>query len=173
MSMMTCPECKKEISSEAESCPGCGYKVSKKKSGFAAGCGAVIGILFILFVAGRIATVSQSRTINSASPNVPVLELQSWNWSVDSGYAKASGAVKNISGESLKNVEVVVTFKTKDGTAITSADALISFNPILPNQVSPFEALTTANPAMKSASIDFKELMGGTLEWRVREKKKK
>ena len=30
MSLITCPECKKEISSSADSCPSCGYPIQGK-----------------------------------------------------------------------------------------------------------------------------------------------
>ena len=57
------------------------------------------------------------------------------------------------------------------GGFITSDDALIDYNPILPGQTSPFKAMATENPAMRKASIDFKELMGGSIEWRDRDRK--
>jgi hypothetical protein len=80
--------------------------------------------------------------------------------------------VRNISGESLRNVEAVVTFYDKSGGFITSDDAIIEYNPILPGQVSPFKTITTWNPAMHTASIEFKSLMGGTIPHRSSDKRK-
>ena len=40
---------------------------------------------------------------------------------------------------------------------------MIEYNPVLANQTSPFKVMTSDNPAIKKASIDFKELMGGTI----------
>lgn len=93
------------------------------------------------------------------------LELQSWSWHSEYGYAIAEGQVKNISDESLKNVEVVITWYTEDYTFITSDSALIEYNPILPGQTSPFKVYATYNPAMFKAGIDFKFFMGGTISW--------
>jgi len=92
------------------------------------------------------------------------LELQSWHWREESSYAIAEGTVKNISSEPLKNVTAVVSFEDKEGNHITSGDAIIEFNPILPGQTSPFHAMATWNPAMRKAHIQFKELMGGTID---------
>ena len=95
------------------------------------------------------------------------LFLLDWNWG-DSGsdvFVKVNGRVKNISSENLRNVTAVVTFFTDEGKFITSEEALISFNPVLPDQTSPFELIVQRNPLMKSASIDFKFLLGGTISW--------
>lgn len=56
-----------------------------------------------------------------------------------------------------------MTFHTADGKLVTSATSLIDYNPILPNQTSPFKVIATYNPAMKSASIVFKYLGGPTI----------
>lgn len=32
MALINCPECKKEISNKAESCPSCGFPINKKKT---------------------------------------------------------------------------------------------------------------------------------------------
>ena len=43
---------------------------------------------------------------------------------------------------------------------------LIEYNPILSGQTSPFEVMARHNPAMHNARLEFKTLMGGTIEWR-------
>jgi uncharacterized protein YgiM (DUF1202 family) len=91
------------------------------------------------------------------------LRLESWSWSHGHGYATAEGQVTNVSERSLKNVTAVVTFKARDGTFITSDDALIDYNPLLPGQTSPWKVLTPYNPAMKKAYVEFKTLFGGTI----------
>lgn len=53
MSLIKCPECEKDISDKAKSCPNCGYKVKKPidKKIIAIGCTvAVVIILFIFFL---------------------------------------------------------------------------------------------------------------------------
>ena len=91
------------------------------------------------------------------------LELLDWNWSESYGYVEARGQIKNISGESLRNVQAIVSFYDGNGGFITSSSALTQFNPILPGQTSPFSVPETHNPAMKKANIQFSYLMGGKI----------
>lgn len=91
------------------------------------------------------------------------LEVLSWKWSHSSGYAIAEGQVRNISGSRMENVMAEVTWRAADGTFITSEDALISLNPILPGQTSSFRVMGRWNPAMQSGNLQFKYLMGGAI----------
>jgi hypothetical protein len=101
------------------------------------------------------------------------LELVKFSWHTEYGHAILEGQVRNISAHSLRNVEAVATFYTKDGEFITSADALIDYNPILPGQASPFKVYATENPAMNKANVEFKELISGTIAFRRAERGKK
>jgi len=130
---------------------------------------SVVTVLVVLAV-GSTDSGSQTgggrRTPSAAPSSEPLLELQSWHWSMQHGFAIAEGTVKNISKQKLENVEVVVMFKDRDDHLITTGEALIAYNPILPGQTSPFKAMATANPAMAKSSIDFKRLMGGSIRWK-------
>jgi hypothetical protein len=95
----------------------------------------------------------------------PKLLLLSSGWRKEAGYAIVEGEVKNISDKPLQNIEIVVGFFTDDDRLISSADSLIEFNPILSGQKSPFRTSVPYNPAMAGVKIDFKELMGGTINW--------
>lgn len=185
MALITCPDCGKEFSDAAPACPHCGrprtvplLKRQYSLSGcLGVGCLGLIVISVIGSLAGKgISDSSTSARVFStpAAPayQAPQLELQSWNWHTEYGYAIAEGRVKNISGESLKNVQAVVTFSRKNGDFITTDDALIDLNPILPGQTSSFKVMATENPAMGSANVDFKELMGGSVSWRAKTKKR-
>lgn len=78
---------------------------------------------------------SEQASGNSSAPVVH-LRLGKWSWhKSSSSHVRAEGEVTNISGESLKNVEAIVTFRTKSGDFITSDSALIDYNPVLPNQL--------------------------------------
>jgi hypothetical protein len=141
-----------------------------RRSQFGFGC---LGLLSLLFLISQFAPSSKQATARQpvAVPAAPIysepkLELGSWSWSSGYGYATAEGLVTNISGESLKNVQAVVSFHTKSGEFVSSGDALIDYNPILPGQTSPFKVMARHNPEMHHAEIDFKALMGGTIEWR-------
>lgn len=91
------------------------------------------------------------------------LELLSWRWSEEYGYATAEGQVKNISKGKMENVEALVTWYDKNGDMITSNSALIEYNPILPGQTSPFKVIQSHNPAMKRATIEFKFIFGNAI----------
>lgn len=52
MSLVKCPECKREVSSKAEKCPQCGAPLKMKKTG---GCALLsiifLGVIFVVYVA--------------------------------------------------------------------------------------------------------------------------
>lgn len=95
----------------------------------------------------------------------PQLELLNYSGTVgEYGYATVEGQVKNISGQRMENVMAVVTWFTDDDSFVTSDEALIAYNPVMPGQTSPFEVLTQANPMMKKFSVTFKEIFGDTIK---------
>jgi hypothetical protein len=103
---------------------------------------------------------------------VPELELVSYSWHIEYGYAILEGQVRNVSLQPLKNVTAVGSFYDANNGFITSSDALIAYNPVLPGQTSPFKVMASQNPAMKKAGVAFKHLMGGSIPFRDLENKK-
>jgi hypothetical protein len=91
------------------------------------------------------------------------VELVKWSWLRRGEFFEITGQVKNISNKSLTNVMVVATMYDKNETFITSGEALISYNPLLVGQTSPFKKMVRRNPAMEKAAVTFKYLMGGTI----------
>lgn len=91
------------------------------------------------------------------------LEILDSHWYREYDYVTYEGRVKNISNESLKNVEAVATWYDKNGNLVTSDSSLIQYNPILPGQTSPFKVMEIYNPAMNKAGVEFSHLMGGTI----------
>jgi hypothetical protein len=73
------------------------------------------------------------------------------------------GFVKNISSKPLEDIEAVVTIMDSDKRPFSSADALIDYNPLLPDQQSPFTIYADYNPAFAYWSVEFKEFFGGTI----------
>ena len=68
MALINCKECKKEISSEAEACPYCGYK--KKKVGCLGTIGYVLLGLFVIALIGRCSLGSYAEKAASVTPKV-------------------------------------------------------------------------------------------------------
>ncbi len=106
---------------------------------------------------------AESQAVSQTQLAVPKLALLSSRGYEEYGYHIIEGQVQNISTETLKSVTAIGTWFAKDGSFIKADDALIDFNPILPGQTSHFRTMSTSNPAMSRYSIDFKELMGGTI----------
>lgn len=128
----------------------------------------VLGAFFILMLIVNY-PYKTGQEVEVEKPDIvsgPLLELSSWNLTKEYGYVIAQGQVKNISSTRLDNVMAVITLWTKNKEFVTTADALIDYNPILPGQTSPFRVGHTDNPAITNATIDFKALMGGSIEYR-------
>jgi len=94
---------------------------------------------------------------------MPALNFTLSRCSQEYSFMIAEGTVTNETTDSLKNVEAVIAFKDASGNFVTSEDALIDYNPILPGQTSPFKITATYNPAMATCEVSFKDLMGGTI----------
>jgi hypothetical protein len=139
----------------------------------------VIGAVASLFNSGDTTTRSTSNTTTNPAPTptppaTPPLQLLSARGTIDSdvGYNTVKGQVKNISGAPLRNVEAVVSWYDNNGNFISSDSALIEYNPLLAGQTSPFEVLTRTNPAMKRFGTEFKTVLGGTINFEDKTKKK-
>ena len=100
-------------------------------------------------------TLEEEEAWNSAE-----LELQDWSLTKEYGFVKASGRVKNVSSSSLGNIWVVITLETDNGEFVSKIDGMVDFNPLLPGQTSPFDAIGTGNPAIARGYVNFKTLWG-------------
>lgn len=114
--------------------------------------------------AAQIAADDRARAaLGSATDLSPRLKLNNFKCYMEYDYAFVTGEVTNISGEAIEHVTAVATWRTKGGEFVKSDTAIIEYDPLLPNQRSPFKVGTTDNPAMKNCSVEFKELMGGSI----------
>ena len=82
------------------------------------------------------------------------------------GYITCEGFVQNISGRTIDNVMALITFKDANDTPISSDDALIDYDPLLPGQQSPWKVIARYNPAFANYAIGFKLLFGEALRTR-------
>jgi len=94
------------------------------------------------------------------------LRMTDWHWGHQRDYAVAEGVVQNVSSRRLESVMAVVLFYTASGEFITSEDALIKYDPLMPGQSSPWEVMARWNPQMAKASVEFKKLFGEELDYR-------
>lgn len=79
------------------------------------------------------------------------------------GFITCEGFVKNISRQPIEDIVAVVLFYDADRIPVASDEALISYNPLLPGQTSPFSVIARYNPAIAYWRVEFKEILGGTI----------
>ena len=125
----------------------------------------LLGILLVsgLACGGGLEAIPTPTPTPTPTPIEYQLEVISWHWSRAYGYITVEGEVKNISGMRLENVMANVVFRTEAEEYVTSADALIDYNPIMPDQTSPFTVIQKDNPLIYWAYLSFKYLFGGTI----------
>jgi len=169
MTLIKCKECGHEINKGAQACPNCGAKKTKSASGRSL---FIIGlvILFLGYVSPSLRDTQSTKDESlEATPEEPKLLLLDWSWHEEGSYAIVEGLVKNISDASLEDVQAACEFYTEDKDFITSDTSLIEYNPLLPEQTSPFKIYAKFNPRMHSAKIDFKKHFGGSINWENQE----
>ena len=111
------------------------------------------------------ATESELPPAPAPAPAAPLALLSLTGSDTGVGFHTVEGQVRNTSAANMENVMAVVSWFTAEDTFVTSDEALIAYNPILPEQTSPFEVMTQTNPAMSSFRVEFKTLFGGTLRY--------
>jgi hypothetical protein len=74
-----------------------------------------------------------------------------------------AGSVKNSSGHNLAHVQVVVTMATQDETPQASANGPIDYDPLLPDQESPWTLTAGFNPDLTKYRISFRTADGQPL----------
>jgi hypothetical protein len=108
----------------------------------------------------------------TATPSPSLALVSARGYESDSGgFHYVEGQVTNLTDKPLQSVAAVATWYDKNDQFITSDDALVNFNPLMPGQTSPFKTITRSNPLMAKFTIQFKRLLGGQLEMRDDRKK--
>lgn len=127
-------------------------------------------IVALMWFALVIACAPPSNRSSRSSANEaagPSLELLSSRVDRSSEmFVTVNGQVRNISGEKLDNVMVVIEWYDGAGSLITSDDVLLKYNPIMPGQTSPFQVITSYNPQMQRYVVNFKGLWGDPISFR-------
>lgn len=175
MAMTKCRECGNQLSTKAQACPQCGaiYKsgspiLTTIKWIILAPVIAVVG--YCSWMMGTaMDSVERGKTTQAATssapakPAAPQLHIVSWKCTRERNWMKTEGEVRNISANAMDGVMAVATYRTKSGEFVTSDDALIEYQPILPNQTSPFSVMTRNNPEISGCEVAFKKIMGGAI----------
>lgn len=126
----------------------------------------VIVLLISLISCSPIDKVSQNTTTTettietTTTEKEKLLELLDYENIREYGFITVKGEVKNISDKRLENILVVIYYFDENDEFIKTAEALIDYNPIMPNQISPFEAITTDNPLITNYIVTFKFMFG-------------
>lgn len=161
-----CQFCQTDVPKKAKKCPNC--KSDLRQWPERHPILTILGLLIIIPIIASMMVPSSNKTSSNNSTqktpeDQPLLELKSMKCYREYDYFFVEGTVKNISENSLKNIEAVGNMYQDNGEFVTSDTALIEYNPILSGQTSSFKVMHTDNPAIKKCTVDFKELMGGTI----------
>ena len=152
MALMSCPECGKEVSDQAPTCPNCGAPIArpvqqlqtpppavppqpakKKTSCFTLGCAVVLGaglILLIVALIGGGGNVSHRSTSPPPPPEKTALEnveLVDFSWE-KGGFDNvmlAKFVLRNDNDFPVKDIGVKCTHQAKSGTVIDSNTRVI------------------------------------------------
>jgi hypothetical protein len=116
------------------------------------------------------ATVQARQTLVAMPTKTPVpppykmaLISASCTLESDIGFTECEGFVKNISNQTLEDIQVVIEWVDDAGTPRSSDEALIDYNPLLPGQESPWSTIGDYNPALTRFRVRFTEFFGGTI----------
>ena len=191
--MRTCQFCAEEIQDAAVVCKHCHREIAGAAAAPAIRKGMSLGMKALSVVGGLMAigvlgnmlspapaapTTSSSTTAPTDSPAPPPpvapqdrLALLASRGYERSGYYIVEGQVTNLTDAPIRNVTAVSTWFTKDEQFITTDEALVDYNPLMPGQTSSFKTMSRENPQMSKFTVEFKQLMGGSIATRDDRKK--
>lgn len=95
----------------------------------------------------------------------PPLLLGSFNCAHSYGFSITEGAVTNVSAKPIERLMAVVSMEDGNGNFISSSSAMVEYQPLLPNQRSPFKVMVPHNPRMSTCRISFKQMFGGAVPY--------
>jgi hypothetical protein len=114
--------------------------------------GGVLGVILLLVI-----YIMHHTPLNiTGTTHAPRLELiSSVGYHSMSGEMVVEGKVRNVSGDTLRDVHAVVSWYDKQGNQLLNVSSVIYLNPILSFQVSPFRVSLPHDPQMERYDISF------------------
>ena len=166
-----CPFCGSANPKEAVVCELCGRGLVARRYTlvkFTIGAALIITLVSVIYVMQK---VPLSVT---GSLHAPRLELvSSAGYHSMSGEMVVEGKVRNISGDMLENIQVVVSWYDKQGNQLSQTKSAIYLNPVLSFQASPFRVSLPYDPQMERYDLSFTTPQGEAIYTRDRREKTK
>lgn len=118
---------------------------------------ALLGVLLI----AACGSPAPTSTSTPAPPANQLALLSSRGYESSGGrYYIVEGEVENLTTSPLADVKVKATWYDKAGTLLTSDDAMLDFNPLMPGQKSPFKTISRGHPQMATYTVAFQTIRG-------------
>lgn len=129
---------------------------------------AIAVSLWLACIIGCVPPSDRNTSSPSANPGQDSyeLELLSYRGERSYDYLIVEGQVRNISGEKLQGVMAVAECYDGGGNLVTSEDAVLEYDPIMPGQTSPFKVMVRDNPLIKTFRVNFKHIFGETIQYK-------
>ena len=123
-------------------------------------------LLWLLVILNCVAPSDRRTNSANSSSSSPELELLSFHGEREYSFLIVNGQVKNISGNKMEGVWAVVEFYDSQGRLVTSEDGVIEYNPLMPEQTSPFKVMQRDNPLISTFKVKFKYTFGTPISYK-------
>ena len=153
MALVTCPECKKEMSSDADACPNCGKK--QRRTGCLTQIIAVCMGLFMFSCAIAMFKHPPAGTNSTPVQEEALVLMPGWKFAREDYHSTITGTVQNKSNRSYSYVSIQFNLYDENGAQVGSTMANV--NNLEPHGKWKFKALVLENTA---ESVKLKDLSG-------------
>jgi tetratricopeptide (TPR) repeat protein len=102
------------------------------------------------------------QSINTRQANAEI-HLNNFNCRSQYGYVITEGEVTNISNSPIRHLEIIASIYSSDGSFMRSDSALVTYDPVMPGQTTPFKAIGPYNPMISTCKVAFKRFSGAVV----------
>ncbi len=159
MALRKCKECGQQVSTAAESCPHCGARIRRRRSGspFLFSClGIIVGLvlvffLFIVFVSSIFKDVGESIRSREQEEQaiLRLLKFEDVRGYQEDNYMHIEGRVRNNGSSPIDYVKIEVEWLDDQGRVLdTDWTFLVASDALRPGAAKAFDVMTPAQPAM-------------------------